>query len=790
MELNENIIINGEKLCRLCGDIQNNCIQIFGDDSRSIINLVERTLRLLNIKFTDNTSFPNWLCVACQLDAESTERFLFTVEEGQRKLHQRYNQNLEVGNPSKTLSENESNSYENLQESTISVEIEIQLPEEIASGKKLRNEKYTPKNTQSSRKYPRRIRKQRKRFPCDPIPIPDTEEDSLSFASAQCDDAANVDAGTLINIDPIAELRSGNGASLAEIIAVDTNVDINSTSIEPKIRLICEYCKEVFTKQHTFLKHLRIHNESIYKCTECSKDFVILTELKQHQRFSDHRGTTILTKNKKNAQGNLLTSEKTETTINIIVNDEGHITSIDSDINTKAKEKANTNNSSAFAVEQAEENESKLPQNSNAFKCLKCNKLYKTRYSVLRHHKQIHIGARAYKCQHCTASFKHATNLTYHMAKHTGIKNFKCKICAKAFVHKNELTLHMRTHTGDKPYICEHCPKAFAHRSNMVTHMRLHSGQLPFQCETCGAKFNSSSHWKLHKQMHLKHAQRTVHSRLNSQKDKLGRTSKEKQSVVNFSSGQSIGSGQSSTATSSLLRPKVTTVKSVEILPPITALPCPSQVVSKDELKKLVLSNLPSNQKEHSAATALKFRCGQCLQRFKLKSTLTKHLRTHTGEKPYKCSLCPRTFADASNFKRHKSLHKTATEELQNVSKQYKSLNLLHEFQRDKVKSFPVVSISPTHSVASDPDPDGLEAIRRANSNSPRSAGYPADEDDTIFVARNPELKKSNQQKLSRSCPSSTKNLPAAPKSSPKLVCISYPNPANPNDNKMTTFYV
>ncbi|XP_053954927.1 oocyte zinc finger protein XlCOF6-like [Anastrepha ludens] len=795
MEPCENIS-NEEKVCRLCGEMQRNMMQLSEDDNRDIICLVERTLGFINIKFSANSPLPMWLCVACHLDAESTENFLLMVEDGQRKFQQRMQEYSEtIEKPSKHSKSEGFKCSEN------SSEINSELDNETTLGHKAQTDIETSETTQPLSKYPKRVRRKTRRFPCDPTPDLEWEQDTLGFETAsKGSNSEEVSTGTLITIKPIAELRSANGASLAEIIAVNSEAP-HATPADSEIRLICEYCKEVFTKQSQFLKHLRSHNESIYECTECTINFETLTELKQHQTRMGHKGMTILAKNKttnnKTNQEKELTGEKSDATINIVVDDEGHITSIASDVNGRAEVKDYGSNSVAIAVEHVEQDGTDLSHKRNAFRCLKCNKLYPTRYSVLRHYNQVHIGARTYKCQHCTANFKNATNLAYHMAKHTGIRNFKCDICAKAFVHKTELTLHMRTHTGDKPYVCEHCPKSFAHRSNMVTHMRLHSGQLPFKCETCGAKFNSSSHCKQHKQTHIKKAQKAIRLQLKDQNNKNVRASEENQrKSVDICTNQSSSSVQSSEATSSLLRPKTTIVKSVKILPTLNAPPGPNAVLSGDDLQSLIQTSVPPDESESSKVTQLKFKCDQCLQRFKLKSALTKHLRTHTGERPYKCSLCPRTFADASNFKRHKSLHKTATEQLENVSKQYKSTNFLHELQRDKIKSFADGNVSPTHSVASDPDPDGLEAIGRANFISPRSVSDIYDDDSVILDIQNYTEREANQQMPNSSRPSTSASLlkvarrPLASKSPPRLICISYANPANPSDNKMTTFYV
>ncbi|XP_050334908.1 zinc finger protein 135-like isoform X2 [Bactrocera neohumeralis] len=755
MEFSE-ISANYDRICRLCGEEQHNLIELTGKNNEDINSLVKRTLGFLNIK------------------------------EGQRKLTQKLRKDLVAG---------KNGDVSQLKDKNLCM-VTKEMNHETIEGENLNDGVRTTGarlvNSTSISKYAKRVRKKKKRFPCDPSPYIEGEQIDVGLET-NSDNSSEINTGTLITIQPIAELRSANGSSLAEIISVDSDAPMHqSTPTKPEIRMICEYCKEVFTKQHIFLKHLRTHNESLYKCLECISKFDNLTNLKEHHQLTGHKGTTLLTKTDNESNEKQTPDKKSETTINIVVDDEGHITSIDSDLNATSKENGETANSPLYVAENIEQVRSVSSPKTSSFKCLKCNKSYKTHYSVLRHHKQVHIATRPYKCQHCTATFKNSTNLTYHMAKHTGIRNFKCNICAKAFVHKSELTLHMRTHTGDKPYVCKHCSKGFSHRSNMVTHMRLHSGQLPFKCETCSANFNSSSHWKLHKQMHLKHAQRAVLARLQDNNAKIALSSDKHEPTVDASSTQTYDSVQKSNATTSLLRSKVTNVQSVEVLPSIKTLPDPNTVISKDKLERLILTNIPMNSSAAPGATQLRFKCDQCLQRFKLKSALTKHLRTHTGERPYKCPFCPRTFADASNFKRHKTLHKTATEELQNVTKKYKSSDLLHEFQRDRRKALPVGSISPTHSVASDPDPDGLEALQLASVPSPKSVS----DADTVFDMLHSiagETKRqisSSNDTIHTTSGLNTSHRPAIPKSPQRLICISYPNPANPSDNKMTTFYV
>lgn len=402
--------------------------------------------------------------------------------------------------------------------------------------------------------------------------------------------------------------------------------------------LRCAHCEKTFLNETLLLVHYRIHiQDTQFFCTECNQEFNQAIDLKYHT-LSVH----------------------------------GHLQLQPYHCYICLRR---------FSQPHAIINHMRLHTGEMPFKCQECGRAF-TQLGNLQRHLNMHRGERPHKCQICDKGFADPATLRNHIRTHTGETPYVCNVCKRAFSQIGNLKRHMSKHLALKPHGCPDCGKGFAHESTLRNHRRIHTGEQPFKCTICSRAFSQIGNLKRHM---AKHALQ--------QDFQCGQCSK------NFNTSQELIQHECVCSENSHML--VSEEENVTELPipchMITQWPkCTSQ--SQKLLKKLAMeenneinseknyehsyslnkncdsssnnyvadakisnsNETSSNSSSKDGAISRKWRifpCPVCGKVYTWQYDLRIHYRIHSGEKPYKCELCGKGFAQSGAVKTHKARH-------------------------------------------------------------------------------------------------------------------------------------
>ena len=354
------------------------------------------------------------------------------------------------------------------------------------------------------------------------------------------------------------------------------------------------------------------------------------------------------------------------------------------------------------------------------FKCLICEKVFRTKSNIKKHILSVHEKLRNFKCHLCENAYLDSSALNFHLERHKTPEeeHIQCDICSKMinkFNFKRHKIIHKENPKNIRPkrvFECPRCDKVFGEKGHLNKHISaVHDKLRKFKCHLCDSTFTDSTplrvHLKRHKadrvnkqfkctfcdksfkiddelRVHVKH----IHTHPELYREKCNICGKElnlesmkyHMNAVHSTKDIECPECDATFAIERLLTEHMERLHNPDRQRKYKCEECGKSFFHPGDLRnhKRYIHNPKDNKKYYckpcdksfvqpgglyihnqSMHEDKQFKCDDCGKTFGLKVILTRHMYRHTGVKPFKCEQikCEFSFQSPSALKKHSLMH-------------------------------------------------------------------------------------------------------------------------------------
>jgi len=264
-----------------------------------------------------------------------------------------------------------------------------------------------------------------------------------------------------------------------------------------------------------------------------------------------------------------------------------------------------------------------------------------------------HGERRPFKCDACSKTFRLNKQLNQHsMQVHMKLRPHKCDLCSKAFRFPTHLAEHRRVHTGEKPHNCETCGMAFRTRGMLNYHIETHNivNPKPRICDTCGKAFKNIKLLNAHKDTHTDLRPFSCHVCGKAFKFNYALT----KHMVAHHTLLSATEDRHLLCICEFCGKGLTTPAKLRMH---TTIHTGERPYKCSQCHKTYRHQHALKIHTNSHTGVKPYKCRICDKAFQAPVSLIWHTRIHTGAKPYKCQLCQKSFSQPGSLKDHVRIH-------------------------------------------------------------------------------------------------------------------------------------